>query len=72
MCFVCDIKQQGLPEFMFANCAGLEMLETTSGALQELPWEETLDENGRKTAYADFTQVLQQVSQMFSNVDSKI
>ena len=57
---------------MFANCAGLEMLETTSGALQDLPWEETLDENGRKTAFADFTQVLQQVSQIISNVDSML
>jgi hypothetical protein len=38
------------------------MLETTSGALQDLSWEKTLDENGRKTAYNDFTQVLQQVS----------
>jgi homeobox-leucine zipper protein len=36
------------------------MLETTSGALQDLSWEKTLDENGRKTAYNDFTQVLQQ------------
>ncbi len=54
--------QQGLPEFTFANQAGLDMLETTSGALQDLSWEKTLDENGRKTAYNDFTQVLQQVS----------
>jgi homeobox-leucine zipper protein len=51
---------KGLPEFTFGNQAGLEMLETTSGALQDLAWEKTLDENGRKTAYTDFTQVLQQ------------
>jgi hypothetical protein len=56
------LLQQGLPEFTFGNQAGLEMLETTSGALQDLAWEKTLDENGRKTAYTDFTQVLQQVS----------
>jgi hypothetical protein len=37
------------------------MLETTSNALRDLTWEKTLDENGRKTAYSDFTQVMQQV-----------
>jgi homeobox-leucine zipper protein len=51
---------QGLPEFMFANRAGLDMLETTSGDLQNLVWEKTLDEEGQKTAYTDFTLVLQQ------------
>jgi homeobox-leucine zipper protein len=59
---LCCAWKQGLPEFTFGNQAGLEMLETTSGALQDLAWEKTLDENGRKTAYTDFTQVLQQVS----------
>jgi homeobox-leucine zipper protein len=52
---------KGLPEFMFANRAGLDMLETTSGDLQNLVWEKTLDEEGQKTAYTDFTLVLQQV-----------
>jgi len=51
---------KGLPEFMFANRAGLDMLETTSGELQNLVWEKTLDEEGQKTAYTDFTLVLQQ------------
>jgi hypothetical protein len=52
---------KGLPEFMFANRAGLEMFETTAGALQDLSWENTLDENSKKFPYTDFTQVLQQV-----------
>lgn len=52
---------QGMPEFVFANRAGLEMFEATSGSLQDLAWDKTLDENGRKTSYATFTQVLQQV-----------
>jgi homeobox-leucine zipper protein len=56
-----DCGAQGLPEFMFANRAGLDMLETTSGDLQNLVWEKTLDEEGQKTAYTDFTLVLQQV-----------
>ncbi|CAM6049110.1 unnamed protein product [Sphagnum compactum] len=51
---------KGLPEFMFANRAGLEMFETTAGALQDLSWENTLDENSKKFPYTDFTQVLQQ------------
>nr|ABD75295.1 class III homeodomain-leucine zipper protein C3HDZ1 [Marchantia polymorpha] len=56
LCCAC----KSLPEFTFGNRAGLEMLETSSGALQELTWEKTLDENGRKPAYSDFTQVMTQ------------
>lgn len=50
-----------MPEFVFANRAGLEMFETTSGSLQDLAWDKTLDEDGLKLSYATFTQVLQQV-----------
>ena len=50
-----------MPEFVFANRAGLEMFETTSGSLQDLAWDKTLDEEGLKISYATFTQVLQQV-----------
>jgi homeobox-leucine zipper protein len=52
---------KGFPQFLFANRAGLNMLETTSGALQDMLWEKTLDEEGQKSIYADFTRVLQQV-----------
>ncbi|CAM6002584.1 unnamed protein product [Sphagnum balticum] len=51
---------KGFPQFLFANRAGLNMLETTSGALQDMLWEKTLDEEGQKTIYADFTRVSQQ------------
>lgn len=37
------------------------MLEITTGGLQDVSWEKTLDENSRKTVYADFNQVMQQV-----------
>lgn len=57
----CITCVQGMPEFVFANRAGLEMFETKSGSLQDLAWEKTLDENDRKVSYATFTQVLQQV-----------
>lgn len=50
-----------MPEFVFANRAGLEMFEATSGSLQDLAWDKTLDEEGLKICYATFTQVLQQV-----------
>nr|ABD75296.1 class III homeodomain-leucine zipper protein C3HDZ1 [Phaeoceros carolinianus] len=49
-----------LPEYSFANRSGLEMLEITSGGLQDVSWEKTLDENSRKNVYADFNQVMQQ------------
>lgn len=50
-----------MPEFVFANRAGLEMFETTSSSLQDLVWDKTLDEDSLKLSYATFTQVLQQV-----------
>jgi hypothetical protein len=61
VCVCFFLFAQGLPEFMFANRAGLEMFETTAGVLQDLSWENTLDENSKKFPYTDFTQVLQQV-----------
>lgn len=51
-----------MPEFVFANRAGLEMFETSSSSLQDLAWDKTLDEDSLKLSYATFTQVLQQVT----------
>jgi homeobox-leucine zipper protein len=51
---------KGMPEFVFANRAGLEMFETSSSSLQDLAWDKTLDEDSLKLSYATFTQVLQQ------------
>ncbi|MBA0703462.1 hypothetical protein Golax_015783, partial [Gossypium laxum] len=45
---------------MFGNQAGLDMLETTSVALQNVSLEKIFDENGRKALFAEFPQVLQQ------------
>ncbi|KAK8610252.1 hypothetical protein V6N13_081415 [Hibiscus sabdariffa] len=54
----CSLKAQ--PVFIFANQAGLDMLETTLVALQDISLEKTFDENGRKTLFAELPQVMQQ------------
>nr|AWD38909.1 class III homeodomain-leucine zipper protein [Ceratopteris pteridoides] len=41
-----------LPEFIFANHAALEMLETTAGSLRELSLEQMFNSNCKKTDYS--------------------
>lgn len=47
--------------FSFANQAGLDMLETTLIALQEIRIESILDETGRKALCSEFNKIMQQV-----------
>lgn len=47
--------------FSFANQAGLDMLETTLIALQEIRIESVLDETGRKALCSEFNKIMQQV-----------
>ncbi|KAF5788051.1 putative transcription factor & lipid binding HD-SAD family [Helianthus annuus] len=54
----CSMK--AMPVFTFANQAGLDMLETTLVALQDISLEKILDENGRKGLYYEFPQIIQQ------------
>ncbi|WJZ85056.1 hypothetical protein VitviT2T_004621 [Vitis vinifera] len=54
----CSLK--ALPVFTFANQAGLDMLETTLVALQDITLEKTFDDNGRKTLCSEFPQIMQQ------------
>ncbi|XP_024971803.1 homeobox-leucine zipper protein ATHB-15 [Cynara cardunculus var. scolymus] len=54
----CSLK--ALPVFTFANQAGLDMLETTLVALQEITLEKILDEHGRKSLCSEFPQIMQQ------------
>ncbi|KAJ9537678.1 hypothetical protein OSB04_030411 [Centaurea solstitialis] len=54
----CSLK--ALPVFMFANQAGLDMLETTLVALQDITLEKILDDHGRKTLCSEFPQIMQQ------------
>eukprot|EP00252_Welwitschia_mirabilis_P026266 TRINITY_DN8537_c0_g2_i2.p1 TRINITY_DN8537_c0_g2~~TRINITY_DN8537_c0_g2_i2.p1 ORF type:complete len:101 (-),score=7.83 TRINITY_DN8537_c0_g2_i2:300-602(-) len=51
---------QSMPVFTFANQSGLDMLETTLVALQDISLEKILDENGRKNLCTDFAQIMQQ------------
>ncbi|KAI7751032.1 hypothetical protein M8C21_028431, partial [Ambrosia artemisiifolia] len=54
----CSMK--AMPVFTFANQAGLDMLETTLVALQDISLEKILDENGRKGLCSEFPQIMQQ------------
>ncbi|CAM8886297.1 unnamed protein product [Rhodiola kirilowii] len=53
----CSLK--ALPVFTFANQAGMDMLETTFVALQEITLDKIFDENGRNTLYTEFPQIMQ-------------
>ncbi|KAJ9692284.1 hypothetical protein PVL29_011374 [Vitis rotundifolia] len=57
----CSLK--ALPVFTFANQAGLDMLETTLVALQDITLEKIFDDHGRKTLCSEFPQIMQQVFQ---------
>ncbi|GLU02492.1 hypothetical protein SLE2022_197410 [Rubroshorea leprosula] len=54
----CSIKS--LPVFIFANQAGLDMLETTLVALQDITLDKIFDESGRKALCADFAKLMEQ------------
>ncbi|OIW03924.1 hypothetical protein TanjilG_30200 [Lupinus angustifolius] len=54
----CSLKS--LPVFVFANQAGLDMMETTLVALQDITLDKIFDESGRKTFFADFAKLMQQ------------
>ncbi|XP_042438343.1 homeobox-leucine zipper protein HOX32-like isoform X2 [Zingiber officinale] len=54
----CSLK--ALPVFTFSNQAGLDMLETTLIALQDITLERILDDNGRKALCSEFPKIMQQ------------
>ncbi|KAJ6395348.1 hypothetical protein OIU77_020582 [Salix suchowensis] len=54
----CSLKS--LPVFIFANQAGLDMLETTLVALQDITLDKIFDESGRKALYTEFAKLMQQ------------
>uniref|UniRef100_A0A6N2LMM1 Homeobox domain-containing protein n=1 Tax=Salix viminalis TaxID=40686 RepID=A0A6N2LMM1_SALVM len=56
----CSLKS--LPVFIFANQAGLDMLETTLVALQDITLDKIFDESGRKALYTEFAKLMQQAS----------
>ncbi|CAM8889285.1 unnamed protein product [Rhodiola kirilowii] len=54
----CSIK--AMPVLIFANQAGLDMLETTLVALQDVSLDKVFDESGRKALCSDFAKIMQQ------------
>ncbi|KAL8113814.1 homeobox-leucine zipper protein ATHB-15-like [Apium graveolens] len=54
----CSIK--AMPVFNFANQSGLDMLETTLVALQDITLEKIFDDNGRKSLSSQLPQIMQQ------------
>ncbi|KAJ6831998.1 homeobox-leucine zipper protein HOX32-like [Iris pallida] len=54
----CSLKAS--PVFTFANQAGLDMLETTLVALQDITLEKILDDGGRKVLCSEFPKLMQQ------------
>ncbi|XP_020215009.1 homeobox-leucine zipper protein ATHB-14 [Cajanus cajan] len=56
----CSIKTNASPVFTFANQAGLDMLETTLVALQDIVLDKVLDEAGRKVLCIEFSKIMQQ------------
>lgn len=49
------------PVFTFANQAGLDMLETTLVALQDISLDKIFEEAGRKALCSEFAKLLEQV-----------
>ncbi|OIV91820.1 hypothetical protein TanjilG_14399 [Lupinus angustifolius] len=56
----CSVKPNASPVFTFANQAGLDMLETTLVALQDIMLDKVLDEAGRKVLFSEFSKIMQQ------------
>ncbi|GAA0187144.1 homeodomain transcription factor [Lithospermum erythrorhizon] len=56
----CSLKS--LPVFMFANQAGLDMMETSLVALQDITVDKIFDDAGRKALFSEFTKIMQQGS----------
>ncbi|KAF3607144.1 hypothetical protein DY000_02047574 [Brassica cretica] len=56
----CSLKTIASPVFTFANQAGLDMLETTLVALQDIMLDKTLDDSGRKALCSEFAKIMQQ------------
>ncbi|GAB2275078.1 hypothetical protein Dimus_009847 [Dionaea muscipula] len=54
----CSLKS--LPFLIFANQAGLDMLETTLVALQDVTLDKIFDDSGRKALFSDFPNIMQQ------------
>lgn len=52
--------------FTFGNQMGVDMLETTLVALQDLTLDKIFDEPGRKALHAEVPKLMEQVHQLLS------
>jgi homeobox-leucine zipper protein len=52
---------QTVPVFIFANQAGLDMLETTLVALQDITLDKIFNDSARKNLVAYFSKLIQEV-----------
>lgn len=59
------------PIFTFANQAGLDMLETTLVALQDITLDKIFDEAGRKELHSEFAKLMEQVPRLLIILTSK-
>ncbi|GAB2214033.1 hypothetical protein Drorol1_Dr00018365 [Drosera rotundifolia] len=58
--FCCSLKSNVSPVFTFGNQAGLDMLETTLVALQDIMLDKVLDEAGRNMLCSEFGKIMLQ------------
>lgn len=56
------------PVFTFANQAGLDMLETTLVALQEITLEKIFDEAGHEELHSEFSKLMEQVGLLYRDI----
>ncbi|CAK9141150.1 unnamed protein product [Ilex paraguariensis] len=56
----CSVRTNASAVFTFSNQAGLDMLETTLLALQDIMLDKILDEAGRKVLLLEFSKIMQQ------------
>ncbi|KAL8507365.1 hypothetical protein ACS0TY_018060 [Phlomoides rotata] len=56
----CSVVENASAVFTFANQAGLDMMETTLVALQDIMLEKILDEAGRRILLSKFSNIMQQ------------
>ncbi|KAH6814640.1 Homeobox-leucine zipper family protein / lipid-binding START domain-containing protein [Perilla frutescens var. frutescens] len=54
----CSLK--ALPVFIFANQAGMDMLETTLVSLQDITLDKIFDDSGRKALFSEFAKIMEQ------------
>lgn len=62
-----SLSPQAMPVFIFANQAGLDMLETTLVSLQDITLDKIFDDPGLKALFSGFSKIMQQVIWAWGN-----